>query len=138
MAKVSGWHIECSAMSMKYLGETIDIHTGGIDHIAVHHENEIAQSEAATGKPFVKIWIHNAFLLVDGTKMSKSLNNFYTIEDVHKHSVNPLALRVLFLQTHYRQEMNFTWDSVNAAQIALKTSGASSSATKPDEKTDSI
>ena len=115
-----GWHIECSAMSMKYLGETIDIHTGGIDHIAVHHENEIAQSEAATGKPFVKIWIHNAFLLVDGTKMSKSLNNFYTIEDVHKHSVNPLALRVLFLQTHYRQEMNFTWDSVNAAQIALK------------------
>lgn len=115
-----GWHIECSAMSMKYLGETMDIHTGGIDHIPVHHENEIAQSEAATSKPFVRIWFHNAFLLVDGTKMSKSLNNFYTITDVHEKNIDPLALRLLFLQTNYRQEMNFTWDAVLAAQTALK------------------
>lgn len=115
-----GWHIECSAMSMKYLGETMDIHTGGIDHIPVHHENEIAQSEAATSKPFVKIWFHNAFLLVDGVKMSKSLNNFYTISDVREKGIDPLALRLLFLQTNYRQEMNFTWDAVLAAQTALK------------------
>jgi len=113
-----GWHIECSAMSMKYLGDTIDIHTGGVDHIPVHHENEIAQSESATGKPFVKYWVHDAFLQVDGQKMSKSLQNFYTIEDVEKHEVDPLAIRFLFLQTHYRQQMNFTWDSAKAAQEA--------------------
>lgn len=115
-----GWHIECSAMSMKYLGETIDIHSGGIDHIPVHHENEIAQSEAATGKQFVSVWFHNAFLLVDGAKMSKSLNNFYTIEDVRSRQIDPVALRMLFLQTSYRQEMNFTWESVQAAQTALQ------------------
>lgn len=115
-----GWHIECSAMSMKYLGETIDIHSGGVDHIPVHHENEIAQSEAATGKQFAQIWFHNAFLLVNGAKMSKSLNNFYTIEDVRNKRIDPLALRMLFLQTTYRQEMNFTWESVQAAQTALQ------------------
>ncbi len=115
-----GWHIECSAMSMKYLGETIDIHTGGEDHIPVHHENEIAQSEGATGKQFVRFWFHNAFLVVDGKKMSKSLNNFYTIDDVRKHKIEPLALRLLFLQTHYRQLLNFTWKSAEAANNAYQ------------------
>ncbi len=113
-----GWHIECSAMSMKYLGETIDIHAGGVDHIPIHHENEIAQSEAATEKPFVRYWFHNNFLIVEGEKMSKSLGNFYTIEDIKKHQIEPLALRLLFLQSHYRQLLNFTWSSAAAAQEA--------------------
>ena len=111
-----GWHIECSAMSMKYLGETIDIHTGGVDHIPVHHENEIAQSEAATGKKFVRFWMHNEFLLIEGRKMSKSLDNFYTVDDLIIKGIEPLALRYLFLQTHYRKQMNFTWKSAQAAQ----------------------
>ena len=114
-----GWHIECSAMSMKYLGETIDIHSGGIDHVPVHHENEIAQSEAATNKPFVKYWFHNNFLTVDGQKMSKSLGNFYTIDDIEKNKVDPISLRLLFLQSHYRQPLNFTWQSVRASQEAF-------------------
>ena len=114
-----GWHIECSAMGMKYLGETIDIHTGGIDHIPVHHENEIAQSEGATGKQFVKIWFHNNFLTVDGQKMSKSLGNIYKLEDLKKHGIGPLAVRYLFLQSHYRQLMNFTWESAKASQEAF-------------------
>ncbi len=112
-----GWHIECSAMSMRCLRtDTIDIHTGGVDHIPVHHENEIAQSEASTGKPFVHYWVHFQFLTVEGKKMSKSLGNFYTIDDIKKHGVEPLALRLLFLQTHYRQTMNFTWQSARGAQ----------------------
>ncbi len=111
-----GWHIECSTMSMKYLGETIDIHAGGIDHLPVHHENEIAQSEAATGKQFVRFWFHNNFLQVNGQKMSKSLGNFYTIDDIKNNQIEPLALRLLFLQTHYRQPMNFTWQSAKGAQ----------------------
>lgn len=114
-----GWHIECSAMSMKYLGETIDIHAGGEDHIPVHHENEIAQSEAATGKQFVRFWFHNAHLLVEGQKMSKSLGNFYTIDDLKKRGFDPLSARLLFLQTHYRQQLNFTWESLKASQNAL-------------------
>ncbi len=114
-----GWHIECSAMSMKYLGHTLDIHSGGIDHIPVHHENEIAQSECATGEQFVKIWFHNVFLLINGEKMSKSLGNLLTIDDVKEKNIDPLALRYLFLQTHYRQNMNFTWDALAAAQTAL-------------------
>ncbi len=114
-----GWHIECSAMSMKYLGETIDIHTGGIDHIPVHHENEIAQSEGATGKQFVKIWLHNNFLTVDGQKMSKSLGNIYKLDDLAQHKIEPLAIRYLFLQSHYRQMMNFTWESAKASQEAF-------------------
>lgn len=113
-----GWHIECSAMCMKYLGETVDIHAGGIDHIPVHHENEIAQSEAATGKQFVRYWFHNDFLLVDGQKMSKSLGNFYTIDDIKNSPTGPMALRLLFLQTHYRQIMNFTWESLSATSNA--------------------
>lgn len=113
-----GWHIECSAMSMKYLGNTIDIHAGGIDHIPVHHENEIAQSEAATGKQFVRYWFHNSHLLVKGEKMSKSLGNFITLDDVVKKRTDPLALRYLFFQTHYRQIQNFTWEALAAAQSA--------------------
>jgi len=114
-----GWHIECSAMSMKALGETFDIHTGGIDHINIHHTNEIAQSEAATGKPFVNYWVHHAFLMVEDEKMSKSSGNIYTVQDVVQKGFNPLALRYLYLQTHYRQEMNFTWEALEAAQTAL-------------------
>lgn len=115
-----GWHIECSAMSMEYLGETIDIHTGGIDHIPVHHENEIAQSEAATGKEFVKYWVHHAFLNVESEKMSKSKNNFLTVDDIAIQGLDPLPLRLLFLQAHYRQEMDFTWKSANSAENALR------------------
>jgi cysteinyl-tRNA synthetase len=114
-----GWHIECSAMAMTALGETVDMHTGGIDHIPVHHTNEIAQSEAATGKQFVRYWVHHNFLQVEGQKMSKSLGNFYTVQDVIAKGFDPLALRYLYLQTHYRQEMNFTWESLKAAQTAL-------------------
>src|SRR3990167_3781519 len=110
-----GWHIECSAMCMKYLGETVDIHAGAIDLIPVHHENEIAQSEAVTGKPFVRYWFHNDFLLVNGQKMSKSLGNFYTIDDLKNSKIGPMALRLLFLQTHYRQIMNFTWETLSAS-----------------------
>lgn len=115
-----GWHIECSAMSMKYLGEQFDIHTGGEDHLPVHHPNEIAQSEAATGRhPFVNYWVHTTFLTVDGQKMSKSLGNFYTIEDVAQKGFDPLSLRYLFLTAHYRKRINFTWAALEAAQNAL-------------------
>ncbi|MBI4038110.1 cysteine--tRNA ligase [Candidatus Daviesbacteria bacterium] len=114
-----GWHIECSAMSMEYLGDSLDIHTGGVDHIPVHHENEIAQSEGAIGKPFVKYWVHHEFLVVDGEKMSKSKKNFYTIDDVKEKGFDPLALRYLFLTAHYRDKLNFTWKSLGAAQAAL-------------------
>lgn len=113
-----GWHIECSAMAIKYLGESIDIHTGGIDHIPVHHENEIAQSEAATGRPFSQFWVHHNFLNVEGEKMSKSLGNFYTLNDVEKKDIEPMALRLLYLQTHYRQLSNFTWEAAKGAQEA--------------------
>ncbi len=115
-----GWHIECSAMSMKFLGETLDIHTGGIDHVPVHHTNEIAQSEAATGKPFVRFWLHGEHLLVDGQKMSKSLGNFYRLKDVAEKGLSPLALRYLFLTVGYRKQLNFTWNSLEGAQKALK------------------
>ncbi len=114
-----GWHIECSAMSMEYLGETIDIHTGGVDHIPVHHTNEIAQSEAATGKKFVNYWIHHEHMMIDGAKMSKSKGNFYKIEDLVEKGFDPLALRYLFLTAHYKDQMNFTWESLQAAQNAL-------------------
>ncbi len=114
-----GWHIECSAMSMEYLGDSFEIHTGGIDHIPVHHTNEIAQSEAATGKPFVKYWVHHNFLIVEGEKMSKSKKNFYKIEEVLEKGVDPLALRYLVLTAHYRDRLNFTWQSVGSAANAL-------------------
>ncbi|MBI2315319.1 cysteine--tRNA ligase [Candidatus Daviesbacteria bacterium] len=114
-----GWHIECSAMSMEYLGDSFDIHTGGIDHIPVHHTNEIAQSEAATGKPFVQIWVHHNFLQVDGEKMSKSKKNYYRIDEIIGKGFELLALRYLFLTAHWRDELNFTWKSLEAAQNAL-------------------
>lgn len=115
-----GWHIECSVMSQANLGETFDIHVGGVDLIFPHHENEIAQSEAKTGQKFVNYFVHGAHLLVDGAKMSKSINNFYTLRDVVDQGFDPLALRYLYFQTHYRQEMNFTWDSLEAAENALQ------------------
>lgn len=115
-----GWHIECSAMSMHYLGETIDIHTGGIDHIPVHHENEIAQSECATGHDFVRFWVHHAFLNVDGEKMSKSKHNFYNLSDIEGHNIDPLSMRLLAMQTSYRKPINFTWDTLNASYTQLK------------------
>src|SRR3989344_218331 len=119
-----GWHVECSAMGMQYLGEQIDIHTGGIDHIPVHHTNEIAQSEAATGKiPFVRYWVHHNFLRVDGEKMSKSFDNFFTIDDVLKRGYNLRALRLLFWGGHYRDQLNFTWDALTAAQTAYERLG---------------
>jgi len=116
-----GWHLECSAMAMKYLGETIDIHTGGIDHIPVHHTNEIAQSEAATGKSFVNYWLHCAFLLIEGEKMSKSLGNIFTLDDLVAKEHDPLAFRYLLLTSHYRSLMNFTWGSLRGAETALAT-----------------
>ena len=114
-----GWHIECSAMAMKYLGETIDIHTGGIDHIPVHHTNEMTQSEAATGKKFVDYWLHVAFLTVDGGKMSKSFHSFITLQDIIDKGHDPLAFRYLALGSHYRAGLNFTWQSFLGAQEAL-------------------
>ncbi|MGB9706909.1 MAG: cysteine--tRNA ligase [Microgenomates group bacterium] len=113
-----GWHIECSAMSMKYLGEHFDIHTGGVDHIPVHHTNEIAQNWAATGHKVVNYWLHGEFLEVEGQKMSKSLKNYYRVEDIKKRGFNPLALRYLFLTAHYRAKMNFTWEALKGAQAA--------------------
>ncbi len=115
-----GWHIECSAMAMHYLGETIDIHTGGIDHIPVHHENEIAQSECATGHDFVHYWVHYDFLLVNGEKMAKSKQNFYTVDDIVAHNIDPIATRLMFMQTNYRKPLNFTWESLDAADQQLK------------------
>ncbi|MFM2357704.1 MAG: cysteinyl-tRNA synthetase [Candidatus Parcubacteria bacterium] len=115
-----GWHIECSAMSMKYLGETFDIHTGGIDHIPVHHNNEIAQSEGATGKSFVHYWMHSAFVNVQGGKMSKSKDNFITLETLREKGIHPLSYRYLLLQAHYRAMLNFTWESILGAQIAFE------------------
>jgi len=115
-----GWHIECSAMSMKYLGEQLDIHTGGQDNIFPHHENEIAQSEAATGRQFVKYWLHAGFLTVGGKKMSKSKGNLYRLEDLQDRGYTPSAFRYLCLTTHYRKPLNFTWEGLEAAQNALK------------------
>ncbi|MDX9971706.1 MAG: cysteine--tRNA ligase [FCB group bacterium] len=114
-----GWHIECSAMSMKYLGETFDLHLGGVDLIFPHHENEIAQSEANTGKTFVKHWVHSAHLLVDGRKMSKSLGNIYTLREVLEKGYDPLAVRWVLIATHYRQPNNFTFEAVDAAAQSL-------------------
>ncbi len=110
-----GWHLECSAMSMKYLGESFDLHTGGVDNIFPHHENEIAQSEGATGHPFVKYWMHAAHLMVDGEKMAKSKGNFYTVRDLLAKGHDPRALRYLLLTTHYRTSLNFTFDALARA-----------------------
>lgn len=115
-----GWHIECSAMAEKYLGQPFDIHAGGVDHISVHHENEIAQSVAAYGKPLANYWFHVEFLLVDGRKMSKSLANFHTLDDLEEKGFDPLALRYFFLGANYRQKQNFTWNALQAAKNALE------------------
>jgi len=114
-----GWHIECSAMAMKHLGESFDLHGGGIDLVFPHHENEIAQSEAATGKRFARHWFHVAHLLVEGQKMSKSLGNLYTLEDVVARGYTSEELRYALLAGHYRQPLNFTWDSVSGAHKSL-------------------
>lgn len=114
-----GWHIECSAMAMKYLGETIDIHTGGVDNLFPHHENEIAQSEGATGKKFVNYWLHNEHLLVEGRRMGKSLGNFYTLRDLLAKGYDAKAIRYLLMSTHYRQQLNFTFKGLEAAKNAV-------------------
>ena len=115
-----GWHVECSAMSMKYLGETFDIHCGGIDNMFPHHENEIAQSEAATGKQFVIYWLHNEHLQVEGQKMAKRFGNFYTLRDLLAKNCDPKAIRYLLLSTHYRQQFNFTFEGLEAAKGAIE------------------
>jgi len=114
-----GWHLECSSMILTELGETIDIHVGGEDLKMIHHQNEIAQSECATGKTFVNYWVHGAFLTVDGGKMSKSLNNFYTLSDIKNKGFSPLDLRYLFMTSHYKGSLNFTWEAMQNAQNAL-------------------
>lgn len=116
-----GWHIECSAMSMEYLGASFDIHTGGTDNIFPHHEAEIAQSECANGVKFVNYWLHSQLLLVDGEKMSKSKGNFYRIEDIKEKGFTPMDLRFTYLLSHYRSQMNFTWDAITQAQKNRKT-----------------
>jgi len=134
-----GWHLECSAMAMKYLGETIDIHTGGVDHIPVHHTNEIAQSEAATGKQFARYWLHVAFLTSHGKKMAKSEGNFITLQDIVQRGYDPLAFRYLALTSHYRSSLNFTWPGLKGIQKALmflreKVLSWGSDHSTPDEK----
>ncbi|MBF8280611.1 MAG: cysS [Candidatus Magasanikbacteria bacterium] len=114
-----GWHIECSAMSVKFLGQPFDIHTGGIDLIPVHHTNEIAQSEAATGKPLAKFWMHGAFLLIDAKRMGKSERNFLTLSALSNQGMNPLAYRYFVLGAHYRSELNFSLPALQAAQNGL-------------------
>ena len=114
-----GWHLECSAMSMRYLGETFDLHTGGIDNLFPHHENEIAQAEGATGKPFVTYWMHCAHLRVNGEKMSKSLGNFFTLRDLVDKGWSGREIRTVLINGHYRQALNFTFDALDAARAAL-------------------
>ena len=116
-----GWHLECSAMSMKYLGSHFDIHSGGVDLIFPHHTNEIAQSEAVVGQKFVNYWLHNAHLIVEGQKMSKSFGNFYTLKNIKERKLNPLLLRLILLKTHYRQTLDFSFANFEEAKaIALK------------------
>jgi cysteinyl-tRNA synthetase len=115
-----GWHIECSVMALKYLGETLDIHAGGVDLIFPHHENEIAQSESITGKPFARYWLHSEFLLVEGQKMSKSLGNYYTLRDVLDRGYKPEAVRYLLASVPYRKQLNFTFDGLKSAETAIE------------------
>ncbi|HEY3397560.1 MAG TPA: cysteine--tRNA ligase [Armatimonadota bacterium] len=114
-----GWHIECSAMAKEYLGDTLDIHTGAVDLLFPHHENEIAQSEAATGKPFSRFWLHAEFLIVDGHKMSKSLGNFFTLRDLLDKGFRPMAIRHQLLSAHYRKQLNFTLEGLQQSEAAL-------------------
>ncbi len=116
-----GWHIECSAMGMKFLGEQFDIHIGGIDHISIHHTNEIAQSECATGKkPFVRFWLHNEFVDIGGMKMAKSDDNFLRLQTLLDKGIHPLAYRFWLLMAHYRTKVNFNWEALEASEVALK------------------
>ena len=115
-----GWHIECSAMSRKYLGEVFDIHTGGIDHIPIHHENEIAQSKGANGKIPANYWMHCEFLQVNGGKMGKSLNNLFTLKDLTEKGYSPLDYKMFNFSAHYRNKINFTFEAMDAAKSALK------------------
>jgi cysteinyl-tRNA synthetase len=115
-----GWHLECSAMAMKYLGQTLDLHCGAVDLVFPHHENEIAQSEAVTGKPFVRFWVHGEHLLVDGEKMSKSKGNFFTLRDLLEKGYDPLTIRYLLLSMSYRKQLNFTLEKLKEAQAALE------------------
>jgi cysteinyl-tRNA synthetase len=115
-----GWHIECSVMAMKYLGETIDIHTGGVDLVFPHHENEIAQSEALSGKPFARFWLHAEHLMVEGQKMSKSLGNFFTLRDLLSKGHTPEAIRYQLISQPYRKQFNFTFDGLNAARTSIE------------------
>ena len=110
-----GWHIECSAMALKYLGETVDIHCGGIDHIPTHHTNEIAQSEVITGKPLAKVWMHTNHITIDDQKISKSLANGLTLEDIKNKGFSLRAFRLHVLESHYRNQSKFSWDSLRAA-----------------------
>ena len=114
-----GWHLECSAMAMKHLGETLDIHCGGVDNIFPHHENEIAQSEAVTGRPFVRFWIHGEHLLVEGEKMAKSKGNFFTLRDLFEKGYDPLTVRYLLVSVRYRKQLNFTFEGLKEARAAL-------------------
>lgn len=114
-----GWHIECSAMSRKYLGDKFDIHTGGVDHIPIHHENEIAQSMGATGHNLANYWMHVEFLLIDGGKMSKSLGNVYTLNDLKAKGIDALSYRYFTYSSHYRNKLNFTWDAIKSAKNSL-------------------
>jgi cysteinyl-tRNA synthetase len=116
-----GWHIECSAMSMKFLGEQFDFHTGGVDHISIHHTNEIAQSECATGKkPFVKFWLHNEFVDIGGAKMAKADDNFLKLSSLKEKNINPITYRFWLLMANYRTKMNFNWEALKGAEVALK------------------
>ena len=115
-----GWHLECSAMAMKLLGEQIDIHTGGIDHIPIHHNNEIAQSESVTNKEFARFWLHNQFLNVESGKMAKSKENFLRLQTVVDRNINPLSYRYFLLQAHYRSPLTFSWEALEASQTALR------------------
>ena len=115
-----GWHIECSAMSMKYLGDSFDLHCGGVDNIFPHHENEIAQSESVTGKPFVRYWMHGEHLIVEGEKMSKSKGNYYTLRDLLQKGIDPLDVRYILLSIPYKHKLNFTFDALRQARSSLK------------------
>lgn len=138
-----GWHIECSVMSQEYLGDTFDIHAGGIDLMFPHHENEIAQAEGFTSHKFVNFFLHGEHILVDGKKMSKSLKNFYTLQDLIEQGFDPMAYRYLILTAHYRERLNFTWDSLTAAKITLdkirsEIRAWDSPSEQPDPDTDQI
>lgn len=131
-----GWHIECTAMSTEYLGKTFDIHTGGIDHIAIHHNNEIAQAESANGKPPARFWLHNEFITISGKRIGKSEGNAITLAELTERGIDPLAYRYWLLTGHYRQNVNFTWKAVEAAQTAWRRARKSVNALEGEGKID--